>query len=58
MDSMKTKLAIVGTRSPKLSYKEWEKLLLQEIWDTKSQIELQRMGEATSPGDLGHEVPN
>ena len=31
MDSMKTKLAIVGTRSPKLSYKEWEKLLLQEI---------------------------
>ena len=31
MDNLKTKLAIVGTRSPKLSYKEWEKLLLQEI---------------------------
>ena len=25
------KLAIVGTRSPKLSYKEWESLLLREI---------------------------
>lgn len=31
MDNLKTKLAIVGSRSPKLSYKEWEKLLLQEV---------------------------
>jgi len=31
MDNSKIKLAIVGTRSPKLSYKEWEKLLLQEF---------------------------
>lgn len=28
---MMIKLAIVGTRSPKLSYKEWESLLVQEI---------------------------
>ncbi len=32
MHNMKTKLAIVGTRSPKLSYKEWEKILLQEVF--------------------------
>lgn len=31
MDSLKIKLAIVGTRSPKQNYKEWEKLLLQEV---------------------------
>lgn len=31
MDNSKIKLAIVGTRSPKLSYKKWEKLLLQEF---------------------------
>ena len=31
MDSLKTKLAIVGTRKPSLSYKEWEKILLQEV---------------------------
>ena len=28
---MKIKLAIVGTRNPKLSYKEWEIILLQEV---------------------------
>ena len=28
---MKIKLAIVGTRNPKLSYNEWENLLLQEV---------------------------
>lgn len=28
---MNVKLAIVGTRSPQLSYMEWEELLLQEI---------------------------
>ena len=28
---MKSKLAIVGTRNPKLSYKEWEGLLLQIV---------------------------
>ena len=28
---MEIKLAIVGTRNPKLSYKEWESLLLQEV---------------------------
>lgn len=31
MDSLKIKLAIVGTRNPQLSYNEWEKLLLQEF---------------------------
>ena len=28
---MKIKLAIVGTRNPKLSYNEWENILLQEF---------------------------
>ena len=45
MDSMKTKLAIVGTRSPKLSYKEWEKLLLQEF--SSSDLSLIVSGGAT-----------
>ena len=31
MADMKIKLAIVGTRNPKLSYKEWEIILLQEV---------------------------
>ena len=31
MADMKIKLAIVGTRNPKLSYNEWENLLLQEV---------------------------
>jgi len=45
MDSLKTKLAIVGTRSPKLSYKEWEKLLLQEF--SPSDLSLIVSGGAT-----------
>ena len=31
MGIVKLKVAIVGTRTPKLSYSEWEKLLLKEI---------------------------
>lgn len=31
MADMKIKLAIVGTRNPKLSYNEWENILLQEF---------------------------
>ena len=31
MGKVKLKVAIVGTRTPKLSYSEWEKLLLEEI---------------------------
>lgn len=31
MDNMKFKVAIVGTRTPKISYSEWEKLLLEEL---------------------------
>ena len=31
MANMKIKLAIVGTRNPKLSYNEWENILLQEF---------------------------
>ena len=31
MGIVKLKVAIVGTRTPKLSYSEWEKLLLEEI---------------------------
>ena len=31
MESLKIKLAIIGTRNPKLSYKEWEELLLKEV---------------------------
>ena len=31
MENMKIKWAIVGTRNPKLSYNEWENLLLQEV---------------------------
>ena len=45
MDSLKIKLAIVGTRSPKLSYKEWEKLLLQEF--SPSDLSLIVSGGAT-----------
>ena len=45
MDGMKTKLAIVGTRSPKLSYKEWEILLLQKF--SPSDLSLIVSGGAT-----------
>ena len=45
MDSLKIKLAIVGARSPKLSYKEWEKLLLQEF--SPSDLSLIVSGGAT-----------
>jgi hypothetical protein len=31
MDRMKMKVAIVGTRTPRISYSEWEKLLLAEL---------------------------
>ena len=31
MNDLKIKLEIVGTRTPKISYSEWEKLLLEEI---------------------------
>ena len=31
MGKVKLNVAIVGTRTPKLSYSEWEKLLLEEI---------------------------
>ena len=45
MDNLKIKLAIVGARSPKLSYKEWEKLLLQEF--SPSDLSLIVSGGAT-----------
>jgi len=45
MDSLKTKLAIVGTRKPSLSYKEWEKILLQEV--SPSDLSLIVSGGAT-----------
>jgi hypothetical protein len=31
MDGMKMKVAIVGTRTPRVSYSEWEELLLEEL---------------------------
>ncbi len=31
MEKLKKKVAIVGTRTPSVSYSEWEKLLLAEI---------------------------
>lgn len=31
MDCMKMKIVIVGTRTPKVSYSEWEKLLLAKL---------------------------
>ena len=31
MNGLKIKLAIVGTRTPKISYSEWEMLLLKEL---------------------------
>lgn len=31
MEKMKKKVAVVGTRAPKMSYSQWEKLLLAEI---------------------------
>ena len=45
MADMKIKLAIVGTRNPKLSYKEWESLLLQEV--SPDDLELIVSGGAT-----------
>ena len=45
MESLKFKLAIVGTRSPKLSYKEWEILLLQKF--SPSDLSLIVSGGAT-----------
>ena len=42
---MEIKLAIVGTRNPKLSYKEWESLLLQEV--SPDDLELIVSGGAT-----------
>ena len=45
MDSLKTKLAIVGTRKPSLSYKEWEKILLQKV--SPSDLSLIVSGGAT-----------
>jgi len=45
MESLKIKLAIVGTRSPKLSYKEWEELLLKEV--SPSDLSLIVSGGAT-----------
>ena len=44
MDSLKTKLAIVGARSLKLSYKEWEKYILQEF--SSSNLSLIVSGDA------------
>ena len=45
MDNLKIKLAIVGTRNPNLSYKEWEILLLQEV--SPSDLSLIVSGGAT-----------